>query len=1067
MDTNKAATKETSKIGISKARFRELLQPKLKEHIESCTSSLKALCVTISDIYKYNKEIILLNDINDEYIYFIRNNFLIPSIPSERENWYTACYKDKTEVNLNAVKKHYPSMKKFTVSLPSKDQHMDIIRYLKSVNAVSDRDSFCYSINDGLYFISHSDIQSYHSYPETSIEQFSTSSGYVLPVVNFADCVHDTVSFIKNVILKHKLFPEGISEKQRYLLEDLAVLTSGKKPYCVIQTASSDSWPQLDTERMLADIMSEKTEILQLLHFDLCAIYEKMLKRKENGDIIMPTKEELLNCEKCRADIEPYEERMLTDPNRGHWDLWLDDNYNGYTVATEDSFYARDPKADINEDGVIAIDFGTKSTIVVYQSDIEHSLPMGIGDGELSKAPSSKRYENPTVMQFVNLESFINSYKEKEGRPDTKWEDLPISHTAMDKFSNSKSEEYYAFLHQIKQWAGSREKQFRIQPIKGKSIVLPPFLELNDEDINPIEIYAYYIGLYINNMRKGHGIFLDYYLSFPVTYEVKIREKIIESFKRGLKKSLPEPILNNPDIMERFRVNGNISEPEAYAACALQEYGFDPKDDEEIFYGVFDFGGGTTDFDFGLWTKSKKRRYDYKLENFGAGGDQYLGGENLLEMLAFDLFKENQDMMRQNGFTFCLAPKCTEFLGSDALLADSQEAEKNMHNLMEKLRPYWEISADKNSVTALKELFDNFLVEKVNDIRSQYISEELDNLCNKVKGGELSKEEYDSFINVAKEIIDGYGLTYDFPDSDEIFCADEKSPKEITLKVQLFDKNGKPHPNVEIKTKQKHISDFFEGKIREGINNFFSALMLSYQNERAKKATKVNILLAGNSCKSPLVKKVFEQEIKNYETKIRQDIEKIANLNLKTSEEKMFELFPPLGTPAAYEKMKERGVNCDENNFEKPTGKTGVAFGLIQCRIGSSIERVTHQTTSEEIPFQFFIGYNTRKKFEIFRDKERVTRNLGKPDYNTWYKFIEADEETFYLYYTTLPECVKNDLAVEGNPAVKRIKCNIDTDENAFVFIRAKTPHSIEYVVSSDYDIDAHKVGSIVERELE
>lgn len=46
--------------------------------------------------------------------------------------------------------------------------------------------------------------------------------------------------------------------------------------------------------------------------------------------------------------------------------------------------------------------------------------------------------------------------------------------------------------------------------------------------------------------------------------------------------------------------------------------------------------------------------------------------------------------MREKGYTFKLAPKCNEFIGSDALLADSQEAEKNMHNLMEVLRPYWE-----------------------------------------------------------------------------------------------------------------------------------------------------------------------------------------------------------------------------------------------------------------------------------------------------------------------------------------------------------------------------------------
>ena len=72
-----------------------------------------------------------------------------------------------------------------------------------------------------------------------------------------------------------------------------------------------------------------------------------------------------------------------------------------------------------------------------------------------------------------------------------------------------------------------------------------------------------------------------------------------------------------------------------------------------------------------------------------------MGGENLLEMLAFEVFKANQKLMREKGYTFTLAPKCTEFLGSDSLLADSQEAEKNMHNLMEKIRPYWEVSAKK------------------------------------------------------------------------------------------------------------------------------------------------------------------------------------------------------------------------------------------------------------------------------------------------------------------------------------------------------------------------------------
>ena len=48
--------------------------------------------------------------------------------------------------------------------------------------------------------------------------------------------------------------------------------------------------------------------------------------------------------------------------------------------------------------------------------------------------------------------------------------------------------------------------------------------------------------------------------------------------------------------MQKFKVNGDISEPTAYAVCALQEYGFDPEEDNKVFYSVFDFGGGTTDF---------------------------------------------------------------------------------------------------------------------------------------------------------------------------------------------------------------------------------------------------------------------------------------------------------------------------------------------------------------------------------------------------------------------------------------------------------------------------------------
>ncbi|MEE1079194.1 MAG: hypothetical protein UIC64_09135 [Agathobacter sp.] len=888
----------------------------------------------------------------------------------------------------------------------------------------------------------------YNPYDD-SISMELDNPAIIIPVVNLE------YSYV-NELLVNYLVPlgmclEGLSLEATNCLSDLIEICK-KYPECLyITTGNQVAFGGGKSIVKEYGTDSDKSW-MEKLHWELIDVLKQIYDIRNIGDVEMDTKEDLLNCEKIRADIDPYEERILTDPNRGHWDLWLGQDDSQYTVEVADELVARNPICDINENGVIAIDFGTKSTIVVYQSDIEHSLPMGIGDGNLSKQPTPKRYENPTVMHFVDLDSFLKDYDSRKGRPKTKWENLTISHTAMDQFSNSKSEEYYEYLHQIKQWAGQREKQFRVQSHDGQSYVLPAFLDLDESDWNPIEIYAYYIGLYINNMRKGHGIFLDYYLSFPVTYETKIREKIVRSFEKGLKKSLPSSILENEEIMKKFHVNGEISEPAAYAVCALQEYGFDPEDDEEIFYGIFDFGGGTTDFDFGLWKQSAKRRYDYTIENFGAGGDEYLGGANLLEMLAFDVFKENQELMREKGYTFTLAPKCTEFLGSDSLLADSQEAEKNMHNLMEKIRPYWENQAKET----LEETNENGKVNSTIARIKQAVAihpyaDEVEKEIECVLSEQEAYEYSDEYVlERLSEIVTEYEISFN-----------EESENRIDFVLTLFDKEGQDHPNEKLTFPKHKLETIIEDRIRDGVNNFFSALLLSYQNEKVKKPTTVNILLAGNSCKSPVVKKVFEEAIAEQERQIKE------RYNIKEEVGSMFEIFPPLGTEEAYKKMESRGLTPSRNDFEKPTGKTGVAFGLIQCRAGGTIERISNVGIEDEIPFQYFIGWRSRKKFVLFKDDSKLTKYRGKPDYNEWYKFIEADDSVFDLCYTTLPECVSGELMVDGNAAVKRLRCEIDVvDEDAFVYIRAVDPHTIEYVVAKDGNVDDSKLGNIVRKEL-
>ncbi|MDE7299230.1 MAG: hypothetical protein K2N94_10445, partial [Lachnospiraceae bacterium] len=321
----------------------------------------------------------------------------------------------------------------------------------------------------------------------------------------------------------------------------------------------------------------------------------------------------LLDVDHERADIDPYDEKILTDPNRGHWDLWTDGDADDGPVLdlSCQGYVARNPRADINKNRIDAIDFGTKSTVVVYQNEDSRILPVRVGTGNVSKSIRAEHYENPTIIEFNNLAVFLEAYGAALGRPATRWEDVYISHRAVDDLQSSRSTDYSAFFTELKQWAGDAgvKKSLRFRDRESNDYLIKPFHELSDTDLNPIELYAYYLGLYINNMRNG--IFFNYYLSFPVTYEISVREKIAKSFERGIKKALPETLLKDEAVMKNFKINGSISEPAAYAVCALQEYGFEPMDDEVIFYSVFDFGGGTTDFDFGEWRESDSPKYDY------------------------------------------------------------------------------------------------------------------------------------------------------------------------------------------------------------------------------------------------------------------------------------------------------------------------------------------------------------------------------------------------------------------------------------------------------------------------
>lgn len=849
--------------------------------------------------------------------------------------------------------------------IPSASEMMSIIETIKYngeyINFCTVIDEYQYKYmskkkNILKFGVSNSE-QAYTTYGVSANRQSYNIPIYTLKTSNNFN--RKNISQIIELWFQNDLIPEGLSESQEIVYKEL--LNYYKMKFVNFENSNMIFLQ----DAILKSILVNQND------FSINGIilnYNKALeelKSKGNVDITDITKskmfESLLNCEAVRADIDPYDERILEDPNRGHWDLWEENSENSkekITASFEKGLIARNPIEDIKEDGIIGIDFGTKSTVVVYQENREHTLPMRVGMGKYSKKVEVKHYENPTVMEFIDLEGFLNSYKKKNGRPRTLWEDLTVSHTAFNSLMASSSENYYSFLSDLKQWAGDSNRHLRLRDKKGTERTLNSYIDLKEEDgFDPIEIYAYYIGLYINNMHNG--IYLDYILSFPVTYEKIVREKIINSFLNGLKKSLPETLLNNEEVMSKFRVKSGTSEPAAYAICALEEYGFTPKDDEKIFYGVFDFGGGTTDFDFGLWRAAEgreQRRFDYVIEHFGAGGDQYLGGENLLELLAFEVFKDNQDKLREQGITFTLPPNCVRFPGSEILLNDSQEAKLNMKQLMEKLRSLWEKS-------------DGY------------------------------EEEFSSGI----------------------------------ISINLFDKDGEQKLNFELIIDVKNLEEILYRRIKKGVINFFEALKLSFTFEEKTDAENIKIFLAGNSSKSEIVRELFLKYIDKENSEINKD---------KETNQEYFEIYPPLGTEDAYSLQEKLGIKVEKDSIKRPTGKTGVAFGLVKSRTGGKIKVINNNLNDDEIAFKYYVGYDKKRKFHVELDRSNK--------YWEWNKFIDACYEDFELYYTSLPEAISNSLNIEET---KRKKCRIDViseDKDVNVYIRFVSPTEIEYVVARD-----------------
>ncbi len=1006
------------------------------KRIGELESSLKEMCEEFEGRFERNEWIKI-----DETFYYVNDVVaFVPDIKSSDLNW------NNSSSLIENIDEKYLNFENMQGDIPTAQEAKAIFGkdnpFRKSTGKIEDYDGITVDDGKSFYLISEDMVFEYGS-KEVKERKILT---YPICRLNVKNSKKISTPEVILSWLSKGVRPTFDKDYLSNIYTELKNLTGKKeKGYFYYLQPSSNTIVFADRENCIDKLYKDcvngtKFKFLKTKEANVDKILNEWTEFEADEEFWAEFKEKYLKCDERRANLREYTEEKLTGMKQGHWDLFdYDDSIDSdIIVKLPKTIYSRDPKEDIQTNWV-GIDFGTKSTVVSFRDNDEGQNIIPINVGKVQGTSDLNDYENPSIMYFVDFKKFLEDYNSKKGRPDTEWADLVIAHDALNYLRTADERNFESFLTDLKSWCGSNDI-VRVKPQKNnRPVEFKKFLEIGDKDLNPVEYYAYFLGLYINNMQRGSGkIFMRYKISFPVTYEKELRQKIVDSFEKGIKKSFPTSLLNNAKAMKRFKIDSETSEPAAYAVTALEKYNFKPSDDEQEYYGVFDFGGGTSDFDFGVYSKFDESNtnddddedsgFDYSLIRFGNNGDRCLGGEKLLKYLAFEIFKANRKRLSfDNGtmiqFTLDEGRSEAECIGFEDLINNqSTYANRNMYNLMETLRWAWE----------------GF---KPNDDRSQRLQEDY---CNKGfisldlinnKGIKMPDVELSSY----RQNEDG---SSDFIDLQELL------QKRIDKAVELF-----------------FIS--MKEAFKKGAND------KRYAIKPLEDIPKINIFLAGNSSKSKLFLKILNSYISddvgttsdsssnlNYDYSMSEysndsskdfvppSLSTSAHckakklLGLGEDSKLQFEIFPPLGTDEAREKQKNRGYYVDIDDKTEPTGKTGVAYGLLVDRIDV---KTVSATEDGEVGFLFYFGKSKKgNKFNTIIDKDSAL--------NIWQRIyvMREDKEEYRYLYTTLAE------AGSGEMDAKKAKANdfpVDIDEvedGMEIWVRSVAKNKVEWRIVRD-----------------
>ncbi len=497
------------------------------------------------------------------------------------------------------------------------------------------------------------------------------------------------------------------------------------------------------------------------------------------------------------------------------------------TVNNCNIYNKKNKESCINRNAVVSIDFGTSSTCAALDSNTFQLIQMT--EDSLNES-ASYVYENPTNLRIFNWDLI----KEK-------WLDINTERPVLSKEilnTEGKSKDTYKDFNEVMFDYGNNVKRnaeadmATLESIITELKMIPKYENENvyntiipyhaetstkiylvcagEEDhihFDPIAFYCYLLGCAINHPNgNDNQFYTKYILTFPVKFDKEIKNNLFNSIKKGILRSIPKSARELTDDKNRNMIKFEMkySEPVACAG-ALCGYEIQVKDDgSPALFAIFDFGGGTIDFSFGMFRNADEEKEDYSeaLELFGTDGDESFGGELLIRKISYWILMDNKETVAEKKILFELPSKDEKIPdGLSSFINSSQEAKANMHIINEDFsRSYFENyqkikDSDDSTDTKITLQHDLYCIDGMTDtpefmihydLLEARLKEEIERICKLFKNSMENVFKQKQII----EEIKNQNCEYNFDDVTIIMSGNaSKHPLVKECLAKQFENN--------------------------------------------------------------------------------------------------------------------------------------------------------------------------------------------------------------------------------------------------------------------------------------